>query len=576
MNARRLHLAPDALLTLPVFIVSFAWAVVAHFTDISNNAIDHVPLRLALLFAVQLVFFAFPFVTWRLICPRVNPRVWVRLLVVAIILGAAVRGAVFGWLLFSTGLTDAPQYAFRTLASVVNMATVTVLLWFVVSEVRSLQVRRRQLLADRDQLLRLQESAQESLDQLGERATDEIRTILLASMRTDDSDSAHDLLRRLRFTIDDVVRPLSHRLAVQGVPWTPPQGSPRSTRVNWLAAVRDGLSPVRIHPLIVTIALIWLGLPVHVVQYGPEYALFLLGTGLVGFPVFWLMKRIAMRCCGLRRPSLRIASFVVAVLIGGESMGLTSLLYMQSQPKPYLFVIMVPIFALLISAPLAVAEEARDQSLAIEADLEATTASLRWTLARTRERHRQQEGALAHALHGRIQATLAAAIVRLDRAVAQGTVDSELIDGLHSEVIGALAALDLEDTDPESIDQVIALTQRNWADAVTITFSATPEARAAIEGDPLCARAVNDLIPELVFNGFRHGKATSIDISVALEDARALVLVVVDNGGMDPRVEGQGMGSQLLDAACMQWSRSRSSARTSTTCRLPWRAPVTL
>lgn len=501
-----------------------------------------------------------------------SPRIWVRLLVTAIIIGAAVRGWAFGLLLFRTGLTEAPQYAFRILTSIANMATVTVLLWFVVSEVRSLQMRRRQLLADRDQLLLLQESAQENLDQLGERASEEIRTLLIASLGSDDTSSAHDLLRRMRFTIDDVVRPLSHRLAIQGPQWAPPQATAKSTRVNWVAAVRDGLDPSRIHPLVVTLALIWLGLPVHVVQYGPKYAFNLLGTGIVGFPVFWLMKQAAMRLCAGRSATIRIPAFVIAVLVGGESMGLASLTYMQGQAKPYLFVIMVPIFALLISAPLAVAEEARDQSLTIEADLEATTSDLRWTLARTREQHRQQERALAHALHGRIQATLASAIVRLDRAVERGAAEPELVDALRVEVLDAISELDLGSGTPESLDQVIALTQRNWADAVTITFDATPNARSAIENDALCAAAVNDLIPELVFNSFRHGKATVINIEIVLEDTRTLVLTVTDDGTFDTRATGKGMGTELLDDASMQWTRARSGDHTVTTCRLPCEA----
>lgn len=562
-------LQPSALVSLPVFVVSFAWAVLAHFSDIANNRIDNVGLRLLLLLTVQIVFFAFPVVAWRVVCPRVNAGRWTALLVASVVAGAAVRGALFGFLLFETHLSQAPGYEFRILASVTNMATVTILLWFVVSQVRSLQERRRQLLSDRDQLIQLKERAEGSLEQLGDRATEEIRGVVLESLGTRAPASSDDLLVRLRVTIDEVIRPLSQQLATQGVPWSPPPAPRENTRINWWVAIRDGLTPMRIHPLVVTLALIWLGLPVHTVQYGPIYGLYLLGTGLIGFPAFWLARRAAMKISKGRGAAIGIPAFLVAALIGGEAMGLSSLVYMRGQEQPFIFVIMVPIFAVLISAPLAVAEAARDQSLAIEADLEAATADLRWTLARTREQHRQQERALAHALHGRIQASLASAIVRLDRAVAQGLDEPELLDELKHEVTEAVSSLDFRDEEPEPLDQVIALTRRNWAGASEVTSTIDDEARAALEADGLCAFAVNDLIPELVFNSYRHGKATAIEIHLTVHDERTLLLVVADNGRPDPREAGRGVGSNLLDEASISWVRERVGDCTVTSCLLP-------
>lgn len=568
-------LRPSALVSAPVFLVSLVWAVLAHFSDIANNRIDHVGLRLLLLLLVQLVFFAFPVFTWRVVCPRVDARRWIALLIVSVVLGAAVRGAVFGFLLYSTGLSQVPGYAFRILTSVTNMATVTILLWFVVSEVRSLQQRRRQLLGDRDQLIQLQEKAQGSLEQLGDRATEEIRGVVLQSLGTHAPESSEDLLLRLKVTIDEVIRPLSEQLASQGVPWAPPATQLPEVRVNWLAALRDGLSPVRIHPLVVTLALIWLGLPVHAVQYGPAYAIYLVGTGIVGFPAFWATRRAAMKLTEHRGPALRIPAFIVAVILGGLAMGLSSLIYMRGQEQPFTFVIMVPIFALLVSALLAVAEAARDQSLAIEADLEATTADLRWTLARTREQHRQQERSLAHALHGRVQASLASALVRLDRAIAQGDDRPDLLDELQHDVMAAVGTLDFRSEAPEPLDQVIALTRRTWAGASDITSTVTDDARKALESDRLCAFAVNDLIPELAFNSFRHGKATNIDVLLSVCDQRTLELVVTDDGRSDGQELRRGMGSNLLDEASISWTRARINDRTVTACLLPVLPPHT-
>lgn len=264
------------------------------------------------------------------------------------------------------------------------------------------------------------------------------------------------------------------------------------------------------------------------------------------------------------------AGFVIAVLAGGLVPGLATLPYMQGQPQPFVFVVAAPLLNLLVCGPLAIAEAARDQDGQLEVELKATTADLRWTLARTRERYRQQESALARALHGRLQASLAAAFLRLDRAVAQGADDEILMDSLRADVFRSVAELDAGHTDPEPIDMVVALTQSNWSGAVQIDFSCDPRAREFLESDPLCARSINELIPELVFNSVKHGSATSIEINLEVADYRTLNLSVIDNGTNDLIATRYGLGSTLLEEASITWSRIRRDDRTTTTCTLPY------
>jgi signal transduction histidine kinase len=190
-------------------------------------------------------------------------------------------------------------------------------------------------------------------------------------------------------------------------------------------------------------------------------------------------------------------------------------------------------------------------------------------LARARERYRQRERALAHALHGRVQASLSAAFLRLDRAVAQGTDDIELLESLQADVLQMISDLNPDDAEPDPIDRVIALTQSNWSGTVHINVAIDPLARASLAGDPLTARAVNDLIPELVFNSVRHGSAREIDVKLEIADARTLSLAVIDDGGSDLTMTHYGLGSALLDEASITWSRTRLDTRTTTTCLLP-------
>lgn len=570
-SARRVTLMPEALLSLPVFTLTSAWAIVVQFGEGTGRGegISLIATRLILLIALQALMFAFPYLTWRAICPHVPANTWNLLLAISVVIGAAVRGAAFAVLLLLIGVTDSLDLTFRVVVSVSHMAVVTMILWFLVSEVRGLQSRRRQLVADRDQLVVLQQTVQHDLAQLGDRTVDAIRRSILESLGGLQASDSYELRQRLRVTIDEVVRPLSHQLAAQPPGWVAPKSVPESRRVDWLLTLREGLDPTRIHPLIVTILLLGLGIPFNYSRYGAQSAAWFAATSIVVIPAFWLLRRGAIRVTAHRGAGIKAVAFTVAVLLGGAALGLATLPYMHSQPRPLLFVTMAPIFALLISAPLAVAQAARDHNLELESDLRATTADLRWMLARAREQYRQRERALAHALHSRIQTSLAAAFLRLDSADAQGNADKELLESVQAEVLQVVSAFNLGDTEPDPIDKVISLTQRNWSGTVNVKVTIDPLAREALESDPLTARSVNDLIPELVFNSVRHGSARAIEVQLEISNFRTLSLTVIDDGSGDLAVTRYGLGSALLDEASLTWRRTRLDTCTMTTCLLP-------
>lgn len=577
MTYGRVRLLPGALVSLPVFGFSLLWAALVQVGEsaAAGYSTGILAIRLASMCAVQVLMFVFPFFTWHVICPRVRTTSWIRLLLVSVIVGAVVRGVALGILLFVFGVADSPEFIFRIVASLTHMAIVVVLLWFLVSEVRGLHARRRQLIAERDQLVGLQLAAQRDLEQFSDQAAAEIRQSILESLGGLRATNATELRERLRVTIDDVVRPLSHHLAAQPSAWTPPQSTSQSMGVDWPLAAREGLDPARIHPVLLPIVLIWMGLPIHLFRFGPALTVGFMATLLIAIPAFFLARRAAIWLTRGRGAGAKVAAFVIVVIIGGAALGLATLPYMFNEPEPFLFVLAAPVMALLISGPLAIAESARDQDLELETDLRTTTADLHWMVVRARERYRQQEGALAHALHGRLQASLAAAFLRLDLAVSQGADDDELVSALQADVLEAVQGLDVTDSDPEPIDTLMELTLSNWSGAVDITFAVDPQARQALRSDALCARSVNDLIPELVFNSVRHGHARVIDVRLEVADHRTLSLSVMDNGSADTTVAHYGLGSTLLDEASISWNRNRFGDHTTTTCLLPYVSPRT-
>lgn len=571
MTSGRIRLLPEALLSAPVFGLSFLWVALVQIGEWAalGGAPGNLAVRLTLALVVQVLMFSFPYATWRLICPRVPARKWSWLLLASVVIGAAARGIAMGILFVVTGVTDSPEFVFRIVASISHLAPITVLLWFLVSEVRGLHALRRHLIAEREQLLELQQVAQRDLEQLNDRAIEEVRRSILDSLGGLRIASSAELRERLRSTIDDVVRPLSHQLAASPSTWTPPTPPNEAIGIDWPLAVRQGLDPSRIHPVLVPLLLVWLGIPIHLFQFGPRLTAGLVATLFVTIPAFWLVRKVAIYLTAGRGTGTKAVAFVIAVLIGGLALGLATVPYMQNQAQPLLFVVAAPLLTLLLSGPLAIAEAARDQDQQLESVLRTTTEDLRWALARARERHRQQEGALARALHGRLQASLAAAFLRLDRAIAQDGDDEALVGTLQADVLKSVSELDAINSHPDPIDKVIELTKSNWADSVHLDFSLEDQARNALKGDPLCARSVNELIPELIFNSIRHGGADSIEIRLGSADERTLRLSVIDDGVNDLVTSRYGLGSALLDEASITWTRTRNEDHTETICLLP-------
>jgi two-component sensor histidine kinase len=159
--------------------------------------------------------------------------------------------------------------------------------------------------------------------------------------------------------------------------------------------------------------------------------------------------------------------------------------------------------------------------------------------------------------------------LRLERAVAQSTDDDALLVSLQKEILEVIDELDFGDMAPEPIDKVIALTQSNWSGAVRLDFTVDPQVKQALALDSLCARSVNDLIPELVFNSVRHGSATAIEVELEIADSRTLCLTVSDDGSNEITAARYGLGSALLDDSSISWTRTRRGERTTTTCVLP-------
>ena len=74
-----------------------------------------------------------------------------------------------------------------------------------------------------------------------------------------------------------------------------------------------------------------------------------------------------------------------------------------------------------------------------------------------------------------------------------------------------------------------------------------------------------DVIPDLVFNAIKHGKANSIEISIKFQDERVVELIVKDNGIHELVDLGTGLGTKIMNESAISWNRERIAGHTVTT-----------
>lgn len=565
LDARRLF-------TWPVFLPSLAWSGLLHFLNSTNNfdlARTWSP-RLALLVVVHILMFLPAYVAYRM------PRLWGternRTIAVAVgaVLGSALRGAALG---LGLELLDLGPgiYVMRTASSVMNMAVAVGLLWVSASEAALHRERANALRRDRDQLLLLQRGALLEREELDRRLIEQVRESLLHELDAAGASSALVVLQRLRMLIDEVVRPLSHRLEAASEQWQPPTTTATASDVAWWQAFAGAMKPDRIPARVIPIGLAWIATPWLLSNNGATiWAAMCLASVFLGIPIFVAVRGIAARIARALPDSWQAPLWLAALLSAGIAFGSSTVAFMQFTATPLIMLKLVPVFTLLVGSFSCLALAARDAALATERELQASTADLRWSLARARELHRQRRRTLAHSVHGPLQSALAGAVLQLEQALQRGEATEQRVLTLQRTVSDFIIGLDFDSASVDPLAAVVERVRATWAGVADVQLWVSPSLRNRLAADTLVATAVNDLLPELVFNSVKHGRAQNITIEIENDDPRILCLKVTDDGTQEIDRERIGLGTKLLDDAAMRWVRTRERNQTVTAAWLPF------
>lgn len=555
MRFRLPPLRPDDLLAAPVVLGAVLWDVIKHVAD-PDNSPGQWPARLALILICGLGMFAMIALVFSLLRRWMTGSRIVIALIAVIASASLVKGVAFAWGMVAIGVDDVLQWSYRIPSSVAHTTVVVVLLWAAMSAIRQHYERLAALEAERRELEILRAETRKQLASLDEAATESVRASILSGLGTSPTSDAPSVLRRLHRTIDEVVRPLSRQLESQSDQWLPPRSDREPVRISWRKVLREGPDPALITPVGIGLALLWISLPLNITRGGMLFELqFLLMLSVVFVPVMWLGLRAAIWLTARLAMWWHPPIFLLALVAGGLALGVALRPFAGGFPTPWMYVFLGPIFTVLVGVLWAFAVSAQRQARATQSRAEQSSADLRWSITRARELHRQHRRALADAVHGQVQASLAAAILQLGNALRDGTADEATVVAIQDRVVASVASLDMLGVHPNSVDEVLAKTRATWIGVADIELTMAPSIGSALRGDPQTLMTVNDIVPELVFNSIKHGRASHIDIEIRDDSDRSIALVVVDDGEPPSTHAVSGMGSRLLDTCALSWTR---------------------
>lgn len=568
MNSLADRLTGPALVAWPVFALVIVWSVFLVVFGSGGTAQGPIAMRAACAAVGGVLACVVMAGAWWLVIRRWTRPGRLVLAVTAMVIAGVIRGATMQVLLVSLGYAEPTLTAAATR---VTNSSVTITFAFAFGaaawgSVTTYRETAARLLAEQRRLAMLVESSTSGMEQQQVEAVDRVREQLEAEIRDLPLESGSEAISALGSLATDVVRPLSHSLALDlppveiSIPESPP-------RVSVIDILRNPAPAVAVRPVLLISLLIGLGLPTSVLLYPPAVGLVLILSGAVVLtPVlfagqFWLRYFT---------PSTAVQAWtrIIGVLVvAGLSTSLTISLFERARggvgalPLTSLFAVIV--FGLL----LAIASMLNERMRAITTELETVTLSMRWQLARLRAQQWEQRGRISRALHGPVQSLLHAHLMRLRRGLIDASIGDSNLEELRQRLMNALVGALSPSPDFVSIPKLLDDVAATWDGVAQITHHIDSATLATLEADPLCARVIADLASEAVSNSVRHGGASAVAIEIKPAHGDEVELSVIDDGRF-PSETLPGFGTAVLAECTVEWSLSTSTP-TTLTARIP-------
>lgn len=552
-------LLPAYLFTWPVFITTFAWALLVHFLDSINNDSGDIAKRVIIITTLHLMLYAIMFIAKRSYLDRIKPAYVPLLLFISLSAAAIFRGYVMEQWLFAWNITNSLDLGLRMRTSFLNSATSISIAIIAAANTRRHHLTKVLLLNETARLENIKANSLESIKKLNNDAVSTIKTELTFHLDSMKGKSVTEILSILKTMIDKVVQPLSRRLDLEFKPWSPPEVRQTEIRIDWYQAFKTSLNPKSIRYGLVPFLMTVVALPT-VLQYS-EIMVAIPGL-CFSFVIGYLVGKYLQK--PFKADSASFLSYFVVTVSTGFAMGVSTFPLTRNYESPFGLLILGTILYPFSASIISLLTGADEQLAKSSKELALMTEELEWNVARIRENQYRSQRTLARNLHGSVQAKLASSYLELEQLSNGGAITELKLDETLSAIQQTIDSVSIEPELPHDLMSVIHKIQENWAAIAEIQADIEEQDLSRIQRDPLFMATLLDVIPELVFNGVKHGQATRISVSIRFKSDRVICLTVVDNGKNQLQDSKVGLGTRILNESSIAWSRERDLESTIT------------
>lgn len=491
------------------------------------------------------------------------------LILVMFQVAAFARAFIYDWLLVSLQLSSSDFILSRIYGSQFNTFVAGIVVSSLVSMAREFSENNEKLLLAITELRSAQDDVETRLRKRRRALVSSIRSQLESALSsltgTNQTADAHSL----KSLIDDVVRPISHRLGREFDTTHEEKDTSSPKPIRWSSVIKHSLESNPIHPVWLTLWTAFISFQVIATAAGPDFLLpYLLAC--FGFALWfilsWFVWKLTSRWLGLLA---RGVLFSVLMLT-------TPLLniYLQLEFGLDFFnprvLISAAIYFFVMSWSTALVISVNTLLKRTNQELMATTAQLRRQLITDNVTARHFEQAVSLVLHGPIQDAISASLKRIESMPENALSANTEEEIIRQHIEDALHLLNESPMRHFSVEQGLTKLAALWSGVVEIDVNLDSETADLLEATQTTSSIVIEIVREAVSNSIRHGDASRISIDIHVNAAESDVFVtVINNGAPLPQQHTAGIGSQLLDDMTLTWSRENRSDTVVLTATVP-------
>lgn len=562
MNTFAIGFTLRSLCSVPVVLIAILWAIVTNFGDAVHNGTQRPLQRLIVVTAAVLIQFGLTWLFAHLIPSRVDARLRAGLILVMFLLASLIRAFLIAFTLAlfneQNSIVLTPRL-YGAIAQSLEISAFTVAYGLLLDAA----TKRQALKATEHRLSSLANETQSASQVESAKLIERVRAQLRRSLTFTESIAPIDLVHMLNQSIEDMVRPLSRALRIDASEHTVADTPANAARIDWRSSWTNTLAGDSIQ-----IGITWALFTVTVLtptvtlfggSLGLAWSLFISSIMSIGL---WLGMRVTQR----NSPFLRRWRTLFAMAFSSAVGGLT-LWFVFPRELVLSYILITPIAVSISTLVPALTTSALRQSHEISERLETRNTQLAWTIARNTEKTRQRRSIIAAALHGTVQAALAASSLRLQIALRDGTdIESAAAQARDN----AQKAIDFNvlDSDTERpLAEKIHELRDSWADLIEVRASIP---FSAIDADPICSRLIAELATEGVLNAVKHAQANWVSIECSMPHDRTVTLTISNPIVAESTTGPGGGGTKLLEGAAIRWDRSIDEQLLTLSAALPW------